>query len=211
MRKVFISTIKMKKDEEDTIFQSRDFELGDKQFFAPISYLVDANVEAGDDVLVLTGITDTDTPRKNYEQRLKPELQQLLESRQAHYEFKEIVEPDPDQKKDRELMDSLTFSIFFRDVADCLQDGDRIYADMTFGMKCYTIGMFIAMAYAAKAGLDVDVERMVYSEMYHGDGQEPRTSDIIDITSLFYINTMIGNTAPGQKKSMDNFLKLMIG
>ena len=209
MRKVFISAIKIKKEDTVPTFRSRDFDLGDKKFFAPISYLMDANLEDGDDVLVLTGITDNANPRENYEEKLKPELERILEAHRAKYEFKEVTEPDPD--KDRELMDSLTFSRFFQEVADCLQDGDRIYADMTFGMKCYTLGMFIAMAYAAKAGVDVDVERMIYSEFYRGNEEREPASDIIDITSLFYINTMTSNAAPGQKKSMDNFLKLMIG
>ena len=160
-------------------------------------------------MLVLTGITDNADPRENYEKKLKPELERILEAHHAKYELREVTEPDPE--KDRELMDSLTFSRFFKEVADRLQDGDRIYADMTFGMKCYTLGMFIAMAYAAKAGVDVDVERMIYSEYYRGNGEVEPASDIIDITSLFYINTMTSNAAPGQKKSMDNFLKLMIG
>lgn len=209
MRKVFISTIKMKKEEQAPVFQSRDFDLGDKKFFAPISYLMDANLEAGDDVLVLTGVTDTDVPRENYEHHLKPELQRILEAHQVHYQIQEVKEPDIDTE--REIQDSLTFSEFFRAIADCLQDGDRIYADMTYGMKCYTLGMFIAMAYAAKAGVDVDVERMIYAQFYKGEKETPATSDIIDITSLFYINTMVSNAASGQKKSMDNFLKLMIG
>ena len=209
MRKVFISAIKIKKEDTVPTFRSRDFDLAGKKFFAPISYLMDANIEDGDDVLVLTGITDNANPRENYEEKLKPELERILEAHHAKYEFKEVTEPDPD--KDRELMDSLTFSRFFKEVADCLQDGDRIYADMTFGMKCYTLGMFIAMAYAAKAGVDVDVDRMIYSEFYRGNEEREPASDIIDITSLFYINTMTSNAAPGQKKSMDNFLKLMIG
>ena len=209
MRKVFISAIKIKKEATVPAFRSRDFDLGDKKFFAPVSYLLDANLEDGDGVLVLTGITDNADPRENYEKKLKPELERILEAHHAKYELREVTEPDPE--KDRELMDSLTFSRFFKEVADRLQDGDRIYADMTFGMKCYTLGMFIAMAYAAKAGVDVDVERMIYSEYYRGNGEVEPASDIIDITSLFYINTMTSNAAPGQKKSMDNFLKLMIG
>ena len=209
MQKVFISPIKMKKAEQAPVFQSRDFDLGDKKFFAPISYLMYANLESGDDVLVLTGVTDTDVPRENYEQHLKPELQRILEAHHVTYQIQEVKEPDIDTE--REIQDSLTFSEFFRAVADCLQDGDRIYADMTYGMKCYTLGMFIAMAYAAKAGVDVDVERMIYAQFYKGEKETPATSDIIDITSLFYINTMVSNAASGQKKSMDNFLKLMIG
>ena len=114
MRKVFISAIKIKKEATVPAFRSRDFDLGDKKFFAPVSYLLDANLEDGDDVLVLTGITDNADPRENYEKKLKPELERILEAHHAKYELREVTEPDPE--KDRELMDSLTFSRFFKEV-----------------------------------------------------------------------------------------------
>ena len=123
-----------------------------------------------------------------------------------------IDEPDDGDEKNR--VDALTFSKFFKEVADCLKDGDRIYADMTFGMKCYTIGMFIAMMYAVKACHDVDVEQMVYAQLYRGKKDEPltrATSDIIDISSLFYISTIVSNAKPGEKKGLDEFLKLIVG
>ena len=213
MRKVFYSVVKLKWDEPKdlSIFKSRDFELGDKEHFAPISYLLDANIEPNDDILIITDVMQTEEPLKNYE-ILKKDMDDILTAHNAKATFVIIESPDPAKRNE---MDSLTFSRYFKELSDFLQDGDRLYADMTFGMKCNIICSFIAMTYAVKAGVDVNVERLVYAERYNGDRKltlEKRpTSDIIDITSLFYISTLVNNAHPGQKKSMDSFLKFMIG
>ena len=214
MRKVFFSAVKLQfdKPDEKTIFKSRDFDLGEEEHFAPISYLLNANINENDEILILTDVIPTEKPRKNYE-LLKKDMEGILEAHHAKATFKVIQSVDP--KANRDEMDSLTFSRYFKELSGYFQNGDRLYADMTFGMKCNTIGSFIAMTYAVKAGTDIDVDCMVYAELYRGDKEiipEKRpTSDIIDITSLFYISTLVNNAQPGQKKSIDSFLKFMIG
>jgi hypothetical protein len=210
LRKVFLSTIKMKFDKPEfvAVFKSRDMELGEQQHFAPISYLLEQNVEPGDNVTIITGVTHTPEPQENY-RLLKEDLEGILAAHQAKGEF--IVIDEPDFEEDREQMDSLTFNEFFKDVSDQLQSGDRIYADMTFGMKCYTLGMYIAMEYAAKACEDLSIEQVVYSQRYRGEGSAPATSDIIDISSLFYISSIVNKVQPGQKRDMDGFLNFIIG
>ena len=215
MRKVFFSLIKLQNDdkpEKISVFKSRDIELSKEEHCAPISYLLDANIDADDEILIITGISQADVPQKNYKE-LKQDMDNILSAHGAKAEFVELASPDP-KVMDREDMDSLTFSRFFKDFSEYLQDGDRIYADMTFGIKCNTLCSFIAMSYAVKAGENIDVEQMVYGERYDGNvkdnpGQRP-TTDIIDITSLFYISNMVSNSKPGQKKSMDSFLDFMI-
>ena len=65
MRKVFISTVPMQKTQA-VKNRSRDFDLGDKDCKAPISYLLDANIEPGDEILILTGTGTREWPQKNY-------------------------------------------------------------------------------------------------------------------------------------------------
>ena len=209
MRKVFFSTTKLSDPNLSAIFKSRDFELGNKQHFAPIAYLLDANIDSDDEIVIITNVMQAPNPQKNYE-LLKKDMDEILAAHNAKATFIVISEPNP--KTNREEMDSLTFSRYFKELSEYFQDGDRIYADMTFGMKCNTICSLIAMSYAVKAGMDIDVERMVYSELYYGETKEETpTSDIIDITSIFYINTLVNNARSGQKTSIDNFLNFMIG
>lgn len=210
MRKVFFSTVMMTPDNQENrvVYQSRDFDMGGRNYFAPISYLLDANADEKDDILIITTLAQTTNPENNYK-ILKKEMEEILASHNAKATFVEIHEPD--HTKQRDEMDSLTFSRYFQEISDYFQDGDHIYADMTFGMKCNTICSLIAMSYAAKAGKDVDVDRMVYAQYYCGDAETSPTSDIIDITSLFYINTLVNNAKQGQKKNIDEFLRFMIG
>ncbi len=214
MRKVFISSIIINKidPEHPTPYSSRDFELGDQVHLSPIAYLLDANIELGDDIVIISGITPSTISQENYK-LIRTDLEDILSSHQVTAEFIEIDEPDT--KLSHDIMYSLTFGKFFKEVSANLKDGDRIYADMTFGMKCYTLGIFIAMEYAVKACNDVDVERMIYANYYNGqnipEGIQPFSSEIVDISSLFYISSIVNNAQPGQKKSMDHFLKFIIG
>lgn len=209
MRKIFFSTAKLASPERIAAFDSRDFELGDKQHVAPISYLLDANIEADDEIVIITNVMEKPNSQENYK-LLKKDMDEILEKHNAKATFIVTSEPNP-RNTNREEMDSLTISRYFKKLSDYFQDGDRIYADMTFGMKCNTICSLIAMSYATKAGTDIDVERMVYAELYDGDIQGQEISYIVDITSLFYINTLINNSHSGQKESIDGFLKFMIG
>ena len=57
---------------------------------------------------------------------------------------------------------------------------------------------------------DVDMDTLVYAEMYRGDDGKPAYSKLMDITSLFYINSIVGDAVPGQKDSLDNMLSMFI-
>ena len=212
VRKVFISTVPMQQTRS-VKNRSRDFELGDKEYKAPISYLLDANVRPGDDVLILTAAGTREWPQKNY-QEWKNEFEEILKTRQVKARFEEITEPDFDRdnfNSEQDNLDSLTFSQFFKDVADQIQDGDSIYADVTYGMKCYTIAMMIALQYVAKACKNTDVKAVIYAQYFKGEqGKTPDCADLIDVTSLLYLSSMLANVEPGQKENMDSFLKLVL-
>ncbi len=212
MRKVFISTVPMQKTQA-VKNRSRDFDLGDKDYKAPISYLLDANIEPGDEILILTGTGTREWPQKNYAE-WKAEFEDILKAHRATAQFEEIVEPDFDRdnfNSDQDNLDSLTFSKFFKDVSDKIRDGDIIYADVTYGMKCYTIAMMIALQYVSKACNDAEVKNLIYAQYFRGDqGKKPDCADIIDITSLLYLSSMVSRAEPGQKGNMDAFLKLVI-
>ena len=97
-----------------------------------------------------------------------------------------------------------------------MKDGDRIYYDMTSGMKPYSFSMFIALAYAAKAARDISVEQLVYVSLYSGKTKDnndakPSIATIWDVTSLFTLNEIAGNVLPGQKASSDQMLDCIIG
>ncbi|MBO6209996.1 MAG: hypothetical protein J6N99_04835 [Schwartzia sp.] len=205
MRKVFISNVIMNTITNEP-YKSRDFDLGDKTFPVPICYLLDANIEAGDEVLIVTGLTRTEKLLKNYE-IIKNKMEEILSEHQAKGTFLTVDEPDAE---DREKQDSLTFSGFLKQISDAIQDGDRLYVDMTFGLRIYTLATFIAMNYVLKACRDVRLEAMVYGQHYRGHDEEPASTDIVDVTALANINALVSDAKPGQKKELDKFLSFLI-
>lgn len=210
MRKIFLSTVILNpiNTKNPSKYCSRDLELADKPYLFPISYLVDANISADDEIVIITGMNQTDTPKENYK-HLVAEVQQILDEHHAKGEF--IVVDELDVNADRDYLDSLSFSTFMKEVADLIQDGDQIYADMTYGLKSYTLAMFIAMNYVVKACRNVEIKQMIYAQFYRGDNDAPSTIDIIDITTLFRINSIVNQATPGKKQEMDQLLSFMIG
>ncbi len=205
MRKVFISNVIMNQIT-DIPYQSRDFDLKDKAFPVPVCYLLDANIEPGDEVLIITGLTQTEKLLKNYE-IIKGKMEEILSEHQAKGTFLTVDEPDAE---DREKQDSLTFSGFLKQISDAIQDGDRLYVDMSYGLRIYTLATFIAMNYVLKACRDVRLEAMVYGQAYRGQNNAPSVVDIVDVTALAHINALVSDAKPGQKKELDKFLSFLI-
>lgn len=203
MRKVFLSTSLISKmdPEKPTKYISDDFELNSKNYQFPLSYLIDENVEEGDKVAIITAVTQTETPMQNYE-TYKQEVLKIVENKNIDIEFIEI--------KQAIEFDALTFNQFFKEVANLIQDNDIIFTDITFGMKCYSISMFIALAYVTKAGVNVNMDTIIYAQKYSGNREEGITSKIYDLTGLFSLNTLAGNARTGQKKDLDELLDFII-
>ena len=207
MRKVFLSNVIMG-PISDIPYQSRDFDLGGKKFSVPVCYLMDANLEPGDEAVIVTGVTKTERILKNYG-IIRKEMEEILAAHRATGQFIDLDEPDADEERDKQ--DSLTFSAFMKEVSDIIRDGDRIYADMSYGLRPYTIVTFIAMNYAMKACRDVRIEKIVYGQAWKGKEKRPQVVDIVDITALVNINAVIGDAKPGQKEELDRFLGFLVG
>lgn len=203
MRKVFLSASLISKmdPEKPTKYISDDFKLSSNNYQFPLSYLIDENVEEGDKVVIITAVTQTETPMQNYE-AYKQEVLNIVKDKKIDIEFVEI--------KQTIEFDSLTFSQFFKEIANLIQDNDQLYVDFSFGMKPYTISMFVAVAYAEKAARNVDVDTIIYAQKYSGNKEEGIISKVYDITGLFYLNAIAGNARPGQKHGLDKALGLII-
>lgn len=217
MRKIFLSTMLLAaiNPEDPTYYESDDFVLCDTQYNFPISYVIDGCVEPGDTVVIITAVEQNEDGKQNnavinYGMYQK-EVQEILKNRNVLLQFEEIP-----LYKD---FDSSTFNTFFKQVSALIQDEDILYTDITFGMKPYSISMFVAIAYAAKAAHDVRVDTVIYAQKYSGfsraktaeeKAKDPTKSKIYDITSLFYLNVIAGNAAAGQKAGLDHLLNFII-
>lgn len=190
-----------------TNYISEDFALGDQNFAFPLSYVINNEVQSGDDVEIITaverGAGNVQQAGENYS-KFQNEVTALLGERQVTPHFTEIT-------IDKEF-ENQTFTKFFKDIALLINSNDLIYADVTFGMKVYTLSMFIALAYAVKAADDTELRCVLYSQRYTGTdaAAEKNTAKLYDMTSLFYLNAIAGNAKAGQKQDLDNLFKMII-
>ena len=208
MRKVFLWNVLLNSVEKPTRYVSEDFDMPKSEWKFSFSYLIEMNVEEQDEILVVSALTEQQQVQNNF-LLFKAEVKKILEAKHATGVFEEIIQPS-------QFEDTHTCLRFFKTVAAKLQEGDRVYYDMTGGMKPYSFSMFIAMAYAAKAARDISVEKVIYVSRYTGKTAkeveaEPAVSTLWDLTSLFTLNEIAGNVLPGQKASSDQMLDFIIG
>ncbi len=185
MRKVFLSSM-MLYDKTATKYISKDFAIGDKQFYFPISYLINNEVQQGDEVLVLTAV------------------EEILSTRTVTLRFEEIATT--------QCPDATSFTSFFKRIARYFAEGDEIYADFTFGLKAYTLAMFTAMTYVVRSSQNIKMRCMMYSQKYTGSTQlgAQQTAELLDISSIYYINEIAGNSYSGQRDGLDKLFDMII-
>ena len=217
MRKVFLSTMLLSemKPEDPTYYTSDDFILSENRYDFPLTYVIDNKVEPNDEVVIITAVQQDSNGRINNAtvnyKKYKQEVEKILLERNTGFNSEEIPLT--------EEFNSLTFNKFFKQVSQLIDDNDQLFVDVTFGMKPYSISMFVAVAYAEKAARNVDVDTIIYAQKYSGfsraktaeeKAKDPSKSRIYDITGLFYLNAIAGNARPGQKNKLDKALGLLI-
>lgn len=206
MRKVFLSNIVLV-SLVPTKYFSDDLNLNGKNYKFPLSYLINSEVKAKDEVVIITGVEKSINGKNRAEEYYalyKNEIEEILKERDVNIKFIEIWQ--------KNKFDSLTFNEFFKEIADNIHDDDILYADITFGMKPYTISLFVALSYITKAAVNVDLDTIIYAGRYNGTDEikDINCSQIYDLTGLFYLNALSGRAVQGQREELDNLLKFII-
>lgn len=184
-------------------YVSDDFELHGEQYLFPLTYLIRNNVKAGDEVVVITAVEKGDVnhcvARDNYE-KYKSEVKSIADKLNVNIEFKEIWTDDE-------------FTVaanrdFFKNVVRLIRDDDIIYADLTFGIKIFSVSQFIALAYVARANKNVEIKHIIYAWKYSSmvETKNAKESKIYDVTSLFFLNEIAGKLSAGDRSAMDKML-----
>lgn len=207
MRKVFLSCM-MLGQIEPTKYISEDFILNDESAYDfPLSYLIENEVVDGDTVEIITAVEHGEGDAKNsvtnYALYVK-EVNKILQNRNIELHFTEV--------ETNKKFEDKTFTKFFKRIAGLLQEDDEVYADFTFGMKAYSLSMFIALAYVVKAAENINLRCLLYSQKFTGtdNAKNKKTSELCDITSLFYLDAIAGNAKSGQKQALDEVMDMII-
>lgn len=207
MRKVFMSSMLLGKIEP-TKYISEDFVINEESAYDfPLSYLIENEVVDGDTVEIITAVEHGEGDAKNsvtnYALYVK-EVNRILQNRNIELHFTEV--------ETNKKFEDKTFTKFFKRIAGLLQEEDEVYADFTFGMKAYSLSMFIALAYVVKAAENINLRCLLYSQKFTGtdNAKNKKTSELCDITSLFYLDAIAGNAKSGQKQALDEVMDMII-
>lgn len=207
MRKVFMSSMLLGKIEP-TKYISEDFVINEESAYDfPLSYLIENEVVDGDTVEIITAVEHGEGDAKNsvtnYALYVK-EVNKILQNRNIELHFTEV--------ETNKKFEDKTFTKFFKRIAGLLQEDDEVYADFTFGMKAYSLSMFIALAYVVKAAENINLRCLLYSQKFTGtdNAENKKTSELCDITSLFYLDAIAGNAKFGQKQALDEVMDMII-
>lgn len=183
MRKVFISTIPLTKPIEAD-YSSEVYYHGTNTGF-PITVAIENRLKKGEEVTVISIVAhsegEVNQSEKNYV-LFKKQLEKLEKSKNIKINHVEIPMGDcPTGESHRKLASALQ---------EQLHDGDEIFADITYGFKSNPIVIFTVLSQAYQLKEDIDIKEIIYGNLYNGKkAQQP---EILDITSLFYMNALAG-------------------
>ena len=128
MRKVFLSIMLLApmNENDPTYYTSEDFDLNNKKYDFPLSYIVDNNVEDNDDVVIITAVEQgkdgkVNNAMENYK-KYRAEIENIVKDRKINISFEEIPLTTE--------FDSLTFNKFFKEVSSLINDND--FSDKDF-------------------------------------------------------------------------------
>ena len=89
--------------------------------------------------------------------------------------------------------DSREYMRLVKKLFSIIDDGDEIFADITYGRKAVPIAQFIALTYAYKIKKNVEIGAISYGE-YHNPGMDGVTKPtVFDLSGFFLLSDLISN------------------
>ena len=146
----------------------------DEETCFPIVPVINAYAEDGDEIMVITVVTNQNISKANYE-KLKEVIEKIAVAKNLKTEYKSVnVEYDS----------SLEVQIgVFSEIIGLISDGDKIYCDISYGSKVLNQILTMTVNYCYRAKKDVMIGCMVYGEYVFATGK----MTIYDITSLTFL------------------------
>ena len=154
----------------------------DKSTRFPLMAVINAYAEPNEEIRVLTVTPDTDSARI-HEQQLRDELASLQEEKGFICRGVEAIPIAYAGDVDTQLE-------LFRKLLPVFEEGDTLYACLTYGTKPMPIAELMAIEYAYRVVEDVAIGCLVYGELDHSAG-EPAPMRIFDITSLIRLDEIV--------------------
>lgn len=187
--KKFFSVIPLQsKDKLDSYcykaMENKRLAMEEKTAF-PIMTVINGYLEPGETSQVIVVLTDIENVRRNYP-RFLDELQQLCERKGlVQPEIKEIVVP---------LDDSVNAQIdLFQKLIEYTEDGDELFACITYGDKPISMAVRMAVQYAYRVMQNTTIDCIVYGQIDRSAGSDRSlwTGKVYDETGLVRLDEIV--------------------
>ena len=166
----------------------------------PIMTAINAYVRPGEAFAVVAVIPDSDAGRTNF-RRLGEEIKALCARKGCPLPRIQELTYAEDQKV------SAMADLFLK-ITEQTEDGDELYACMTFGTKPVSTALLLAVQYAYRAKKNVTIDGVVYGEIRRPDADRAGwTAMVYDETGLVQLSETIRLMAAAGAKNPVSFLR----
>ena len=202
MKKFFLVTSQLSKDK----LTQQSYEPADNPDLAygsvhfPAIPLVNAHIKRGDDIKVITVTYDTPNCHRNLE-LLNNELAQVCSDNGVTYELESIEVPFDDSIK--------AILNVYQQLISRVEDGDDLFADITYGSKPMPIVLTMALQYAYRTKENVSIGCVTYGQISHH--KETQDAKIYDVTALVQLDEIVSLMADGNVSDPASVISLLLG
>lgn len=180
MKKFIMITPHKEKCEQYEIAAGERLRLDRKTRF-PLITVINAYAERGEEIRVIIVTSDTDSTRI-HEQQFRDELASLQKEKGFVCHGVETIPITYAGDVDTQLE-------LFRKMLPVFEEGDTLYACLTYGNKPMSIAEFMAIEYAYRVVEDVAIGCLIYGALDHAF--YPARMRVHDITSLIRLDEIV--------------------
>jgi hypothetical protein len=197
--KKFITTSPFQQKMECQVYEAVENEKlqMEKATRFPVIALLNAYVQKGEEVELLVIKHEYENAKKNYV-LLCEEVQELEKEK----EFTCKITPISVEYNER-IEEHLTL---FEHLIEHIEDGDELYACMTYGSKAIPMVQMMALNFAYRAKANTHIGCIVYGKFDFN----AKKAEIYDMTSLFYMDEIVRKVSDMKVKEPLNIIKQIL-
>lgn len=170
----------------------------DREIAFPILTAINGYTEANEEIEVVYFQINVSSAIENTNE-FKKELELLCREKQLKYNLCII------EIADNNVLE--THLDTFHKMIELSEDGDELYACVTFGFKPLSIVEIMALNYACKMKKRTTVNCVVYGQMNF----ESKEMEVYDVTSLYLLDGVIQHLAQANVKDPMKHMEMLLG
>lgn len=163
----------------------------------PILSAINGYTEENEEIEIITIVIDYENAKKNYE-TFKEQLKEIEDRKKLKCNLVTV---------DIEYADGMEVQLDTLDkLLDLMEDGDELYACVTYGSKVVSIVEFMTINYAYHIKKNVTCECIVYGQKDHNADKYK----VFDVTSLFYLDAVVKQLSASKNPHASEIIKKML-